>query len=119
MHIGLTPEQEKLRSDLRAYYDDLLTPEVVAEVQRSHPAAVLPLLAGVVGLAAAVLMMRVARGTAGTVGRYAAPAARRDAAARPGAAGGEVSERSLWDAIDEGHDPTVLPTDPDSGAEGR
>ncbi len=58
----------------------------VAEVQRSHPAAVLPLLAGVVGLAAAVLMMRVARGTAGTVGRYAAPAARRDAAARPGAA---------------------------------
>ncbi|MFN8068534.1 MAG: TIGR02234 family membrane protein [Mycolicibacterium insubricum] len=91
----------------------------VAEVQRSHPAAVLPLLAGVVGLAAAVLMMRVARGTAGTVGRYAAPAARRDAAARPGAAGGEVSERSLWDAIDEGHDPTVLPTDPDSGAEGR
>ena len=36
MHIGLTPEQEQLRSDLRAYYDQLLTPEILAEVQKSE-----------------------------------------------------------------------------------
>ena len=36
MHIGLTPEQEELRSDLRAYYDELLTPEIIAEVQKSE-----------------------------------------------------------------------------------
>ena len=28
MYIGLSPEQERLRSELRSYYEKLLTPEV-------------------------------------------------------------------------------------------
>jgi 3-oxocholest-4-en-26-oyl-CoA dehydrogenase alpha subunit len=36
MHIGFTPEQDQLRQELRAYYDDLLTPEVQADVSRSE-----------------------------------------------------------------------------------
>ena len=32
MHIGLTPEQDALRRELRAYFADLMTPEVDAEV---------------------------------------------------------------------------------------
>ena len=32
MHIGLTPEQEALRRELRAYFAELMTPEVDAEV---------------------------------------------------------------------------------------
>jgi alkylation response protein AidB-like acyl-CoA dehydrogenase len=36
LKISYTPEHERLRSDLRAYYADLLTPDVAAEVARSE-----------------------------------------------------------------------------------
>jgi alkylation response protein AidB-like acyl-CoA dehydrogenase len=36
VYIGYTEEQEKLRQELRAYYNDLLTPEVVAELGQGH-----------------------------------------------------------------------------------
>ena len=36
MYIGYTPEHEQLRRELRAYYDTLLTPEVVAELAVSE-----------------------------------------------------------------------------------
>ncbi|MEZ4333784.1 MAG: acyl-CoA dehydrogenase family protein [Myxococcota bacterium] len=36
MYIGLTPEQEKLRHELRAYYEKLLTPEVRVDLAREH-----------------------------------------------------------------------------------
>ena len=36
MYIGYTEEQEKLRQDLRAYYRELLTPEVEAELGKEH-----------------------------------------------------------------------------------
>jgi len=36
MEIAYTPEHERLRSELRSYYADLLTPEVAAEVSRSE-----------------------------------------------------------------------------------
>jgi alkylation response protein AidB-like acyl-CoA dehydrogenase len=36
MHIGLTAEQEALRDELRAYYAELLTPEVRHELAHSH-----------------------------------------------------------------------------------
>lgn len=36
MHIGYTPEHEALRNELRAYYADLLTPEIVAELAHSE-----------------------------------------------------------------------------------
>src|SRR4051794_11539153 len=36
MQLAYTPAHEALRQELRAYYDQLLTPEVVAEVSRSE-----------------------------------------------------------------------------------
>jgi alkylation response protein AidB-like acyl-CoA dehydrogenase len=36
MYIGYTEEQEALRSELRAYYDELLTPEVQDALHRGH-----------------------------------------------------------------------------------
>jgi alkylation response protein AidB-like acyl-CoA dehydrogenase len=38
VHIGYTEEQEKLRQELRAYYAELLTPEVEAALGREHGA---------------------------------------------------------------------------------
>src|SRR5262245_40403778 len=34
MYIAYTPEQERLRDELRAYFGELMTPEVEAEVER-------------------------------------------------------------------------------------
>lgn len=36
MQIGYTEEQEALRTELRAYYDELLTPEVEAKLSEGH-----------------------------------------------------------------------------------
>jgi 3-oxocholest-4-en-26-oyl-CoA dehydrogenase alpha subunit len=36
MEIGYTPEQEAMRSELRAYYDKLLDPATVAELSAAH-----------------------------------------------------------------------------------
>ena len=36
MHVGYTAEQESLRQELRAYYDNLLTPQVQDELAESH-----------------------------------------------------------------------------------
>jgi 3-oxocholest-4-en-26-oyl-CoA dehydrogenase alpha subunit len=36
MHIGYDTEEEGLRQELRAYYEQLLTPEVEAQLARSH-----------------------------------------------------------------------------------
>jgi alkylation response protein AidB-like acyl-CoA dehydrogenase len=36
MYIGYTDEQEALRRELRAYYDELLTPEVVEQLEHGH-----------------------------------------------------------------------------------
>jgi uncharacterized membrane protein (TIGR02234 family) len=67
--------------------------------------------AAVCTLAAAVLLMRSARESAA---KYASPATRRSNALRESADGAmleghetpEVSERMIWDALDEGRDPT-------------
>jgi uncharacterized membrane protein (TIGR02234 family) len=82
--------------------------------QRYYAGAAITLVAAVCTLLAAVLLMRAAvRGSGGGRERYAAPAERRAAAIR-GESGGRMSERMMWDAIDEGHDPTR-----DSDSEGR
>ena len=81
--------------------------------ERHYAGAVLVLVAAACTLLGAVLLMRVAlKGSAGHV-KYVAPAERRAAAAR-GESGGTMTERMMWDAIDEGHDPTR-----DSNTEGR
>ena len=36
MYIGYDENQEELRQTLRAYYEDLLTPEIRAELARGH-----------------------------------------------------------------------------------
>src|SRR6185312_590452 len=73
--------------------------------QRQYGGAALVLAAAVAALAAAVLLMRSAAKARPGLARYAAPAARReDAQHDPPAT--ELSERMIWDAIDEGRDPT-------------
>lgn len=81
---------------------------------RSYGGAVLALVAAGCALAGAVLLMRSANSAKrGVAGRYAAPAARRAAAKRVDT-GEPMSERMLWDALDEGHDPTGDGGDPDN-----
>ncbi len=63
--------------------------------------------AAILALLAAVLLMRSAGAARQTAAKYAAPAARRTAART----GDAVSERGMWDAIDEGRDPTENDTE--------
>jgi uncharacterized membrane protein (TIGR02234 family) len=85
--------------------------------QRHHLGAVLTLVAAGCALAGAVLLVRSAA-MAGrqSAGRYLAPAAKREAVRRDGGEDG-MSERMIWDALDEGQDPTQQSTPPDN--EGR
>ncbi|CAN5630783.1 TIGR02234 family membrane protein [soil metagenome] len=93
--------------------------------QRHYWGAALTLAAAVVTLLAAVLLIRSASAGKGMTTKYVAPAARREAARRtpdeqlaePAEGDGTVSERMLWDALDEGRDPTVA--DGTSDKEGR
>jgi uncharacterized membrane protein (TIGR02234 family) len=82
-------------------------------------------VAAVCTLIAAVLLMRSATSARAGARKYAAPATRRSIARRKGAEGAmleepgapEMSERMIWDALDEGHDPTDRPRESDT--EGR
>jgi uncharacterized membrane protein (TIGR02234 family) len=77
---------------------------------RQYGGAAVTLAAGVCALAAAVLLMRSATAGRAATAKYVAPAARRSAArevdAQPSAPAPTMSERMIWDALDEGHDPT-------------
>ena len=79
--------------------------------ERHYGGAAVTLASAVCALLAAVLLMRGAVRGGGV--KYASPAQRR-AAAVGGESGGRLSERLMWDAIDEGRDPTR-----DSDTEGR
>lgn len=69
--------------------------------QRYHAGAAITLGAAVCTLAGGVLLMRSA--ARGTTTKYVAPAARRSQASQED---GAMSERMIWDALDEGQDPT-------------
>jgi uncharacterized membrane protein (TIGR02234 family) len=86
---------------------DLAQVPVVALVgtQRHHSGAVLTLVAAACTLVGAVVLLRAAATSKSATGKYAAPAARR-AAARRDEKGDAMSERMIWDALDEGRDPT-------------
>lgn len=71
--------------------------------QRHYWGAGVTLAAAVLTLVGAVLLMRSA-GRGAATAKYAAPGTRREAAQEEGADG--MSERMIWDALDEGHDPT-------------
>jgi uncharacterized membrane protein (TIGR02234 family) len=70
------------------------------------------MFAAIATLAAAVLLLRSPARDRSATDKYSAPARRREAA-RAQNADGAPSERMMWDALDEGRDPT----DPDN--EGR
>jgi uncharacterized membrane protein (TIGR02234 family) len=89
--------------------------------QRYYPGPVLTLVTAVCTLASAVLLMRAATSARGTAAKYLTPAARRSAATRDDE---PMSERMIWDELDEGRDPTESsspndnpPAEPDT--EGR
>ena len=74
--------------------------------QRHYWGAGVTLAAAVLTLVGAVLLMRSAGHSAAApaTSNYAAPGARR--AAVPDEAADGMSERMMWDALDDGHDPT-------------
>ena len=78
--------------------------------KRYYPGPVITLVTAVCTLIGAVLLMRAAA-SRGTATKYQTPAARRSAATRDD---GPMSERMIWDALDEGRDPTDQPNDPAS-----
>jgi uncharacterized membrane protein (TIGR02234 family) len=82
---------------------------------RHYAGAVATCAAAAAALTAAVLLMRSARAAGNRTAKYAAPGARRDMVRD---ADSSVSERTMWDALDEGRDPTDRSL-PDSDTEGR
>lgn len=73
--------------------------------QRHFGGAVLVLVAAVTTLAGAVLLVRAPAKARSNADKYEAPARRREAA-RQREPGADMSERMMWDALDEGRDPT-------------
>jgi uncharacterized membrane protein (TIGR02234 family) len=89
--------------------------------KRYYPGPVITLVAAVCTLIGAVLLMRAATSARGSATKYLTPAARRSAATRDD---GPMSERMIWDELDEGRDPTESssPNDnpsPEPDTEGR
>ena len=82
----------------------------LVDTQRQYWGAVITLIAAALTLAGAVLLMRAPVKERSDEEKYQAPARRREAARRR-AAGTDMSERMLWDALDEGHDPTKPDTE--------
>ncbi len=83
--------------------------------ERHHLGAAITLVAAACALAAGVLLLRSARSGGTPPTKYAAPGARRSIARGEDQA---TSERMIWDALDEGQDPTDHPL-PGSDTEGR
>jgi uncharacterized membrane protein (TIGR02234 family) len=76
--------------------------------QRHYPGPAITLATAVCTLVGAVLLMRAAASGRGADTKYVTPAARRLVAQRDEKI---MSERMIWDALDEGEDPTQDPTD--------
>jgi uncharacterized membrane protein (TIGR02234 family) len=76
--------------------------------RRHYPGPVITLATAVCTLVGAVLLMRAATSARGADTKYVTPASRRSAAQRDEKIN---SERMIWDALDEGTDPTQDPTD--------
>ncbi|MDY6997143.1 MAG: TIGR02234 family membrane protein [Actinomycetota bacterium] len=77
--------------------------------ERHFAGASLTLVAALLSLLGAVLLMRSAARGRDDVARY-----RRRSAGPAEQPAGELSERMIWDALDEGADPTVDPVNRDS-----
>ena len=77
--------------------------------QRHYGGAIITLVAAVGALVGAVLLMRSVAKPRPEVDRY-----ERRRSAPPQEDEGDTSERVIWDALDEGSDPTADPADPDN-----
>jgi uncharacterized membrane protein (TIGR02234 family) len=95
-----------------AYLTDLPVASLVGSARQYWGAAV-TLAAAVTTLLAAVLLMRVAVTGSSREAKYASPSRRR-AVAATGESSATMSERKMWDELDEGNDPTG-----DPASEGR
>jgi len=84
--------------------------EVVGS-KRHYPGPVITLAAAVCALVGAMLLMRASTSAGGTATKYLAPAARRSMARRDERDEATMSERMIWDALDEGRDPTDQPVE--------
>jgi uncharacterized membrane protein (TIGR02234 family) len=78
--------------------------------QRHYPGPAITLATAICTLVAAVLLMRAAASAPGTVTKYLTPAARRALSQLDEKT---MSERMIWDALDEGRDPTDQTQEPD------
>ena len=94
-------------ADTAARIAELPGRATVTAVTVSPLPAVLALLGACLALAAAVALWRTPREQAGLSAKYDSPAARRDAAVRRAETDEPMTERTLWDAMDAGEDPTV------------
>lgn len=79
--------------------------------QRHYWGAVVTLAAAVMTLVGAVLLMRAPVKAESDDEKYEAPARRREEARRRASAGDDMSERTMWDALDQGRDPTKPDTE--------
>lgn len=79
--------------------------------QRHYDGAVLTLIAAALTLAGALLLLRAPVKVESSGQKYEVPARRREAARRRTTAGDDMSERMMWDALDEGRDPTKPDTE--------
>ncbi len=73
---------------------------------RHHAGPVITLVTAVCALVSAALLMRAATTAGGTSTKYVTPGTRRSMVRRNGNDDTAMSERTMWDALDEGHDPT-------------
>jgi uncharacterized membrane protein (TIGR02234 family) len=85
--------------------------EVLVGTQRHYWGAVVTLIAALLTLAGAVLLLRAPAKDQSSDEKYEAPARRREAVRRRAADGDDMSERMMWDALDEGRDPTKPDTE--------
>ncbi len=88
--------------------------------QRFYAGAAVAVAAAVTALVAAGFLMRAAATARAGTARYATPAARRDAVRSETADGADaagMTERMMWDALDEGSDPTREAGTPDTGTD--
>jgi uncharacterized membrane protein (TIGR02234 family) len=79
--------------------------------QRHFWGAIVALIAAVLTLAGAVLLLRAPVKNESKDEKYEAPARRREAVRRRAADGDDMSERMMWDALDDGRDPTKPDTE--------
>lgn len=77
--------------------------------QRHYIGAVVTVVAAVLSLLGSVLLMRSATGARGDAARYT-----RRTVVKTEEQGAAMSERMIWDALDEGSDPTKDPVNPDN-----